>query len=250
LRVTDAHPDIKALNAQIDTLRRQLEKELAAAREEAMGDGVATATNPVYMEIQIALSNSNLKIAELDEELRQTRKKLGGLAEEVDRAPLLEGEFTRLTRDYDNYQKLYAEVLDSAERERIGRVGDEKDVINFNIINPPRAGFRPSSPNRPLLLSLVLLGSVLAGAAAGVGMFMLKPTIHLEKDLRDLVGYPVIGSVGMNFRSLGHSRGQAIRRFVSAAFVLFFVCGLVIFFEEDASAILRNTLEIAVKQAL
>ena len=243
LRVTESHPRVVALTEQIDSLRKQFEKELAEAAASAATDGASAATNPVYVEMQITLSNSNLKIAELDTEMNQLRAKIKKLQNEVDRAPKLESEFVRLSRDYDNYQVLYNEVLESSERERIGRVGEEQDVISFNIINPPRASVKPAAPNRPLLLAAVLVLAVGAGGGLALLLWFIKPTIHSEGQLADITRTAVIGSIGINYRTLGKSKGRSLILFGLSASVLVIACIAVIAVEETASLILRDAAQ-------
>ena len=245
LRVTDIHPDVVAISEQIRVLQLRLDQEMREVATDALADGVSTATNPVYVEIQLALSASNVKIAEIDSEMDQISERLNALKGEVDQAPGLESQFIRLTRDYQNYQELYNEVLESTERERIGRVGDEKDVISFNIINPPRASIKPAAPNRPLLLLAVIVVAVGVGASIALLQFLLRPTCHNESDLSSLVGFPVIGTVSLNYESSGiiRARGALAFGIASASLVGLFVC--IILAEEPASAWLRNTIQVA-----
>ncbi len=195
VRYTDRHPDVISMNVRIDALRQELKEELARMAQNTGNDGARTATNPVYIEMQIALSNSNLAIAALDREIAQTRKNYTQVQTEVNSAPQLENEFVRLNRDYQNYQRLYNEVSEQAERERIGRVGEEKDVISFNIINPPAASLEPVAPNRLLLALAVLMGAVGCGVGIALFLYQLKPSFQSVTELRSEVGLPVMGLV-------------------------------------------------------
>jgi polysaccharide chain length determinant protein (PEP-CTERM system associated) len=230
LRVTELHPDVRALEEQIAQLSVQLDAELARTIGRARQDGAASASNPVYVEIQIALSNANLKIAGLDGEIENVRNTISTLTQEVDEAPELESQFVQLSRDYDNYQSLYNEVLNQAERERIGRVGGEKDVISFNIIEPPRATFEPVSPNRPMLLTLVLLIGLGVGAALPLMLWLIKPTVHKTSDLQEMFPFPVLGSLSLDMRRARNSNFESLMLFgiASSSLILCFVSLLVL----------------------
>jgi len=126
LRVTSKHPDVRAMDEQLKLLRRELDAELLGNRGE---DGVeaSNSNNPVYQQIQLAMSESNVRLAEMGSQLEAKQREVNSLNALIDTAPKLEREFTALNRDYKKYQGLYDEVLVEAERERIGRVGETTD---------------------------------------------------------------------------------------------------------------------------
>lgn len=246
LRVTEVHPDVLALDEQISQLKQQLESELLDEAASTGLDGASSATNPVYVEIQIALSNSNLRLAGLEGEISQSKAQIARLRAEVDQAPELERVYINLTRDYANYQGLYNEVLNQSERERIGRVGDTKDVISFNTIDPPRAGLEPTSPNRPLLLTAILAVGLALGAGTAFVLWFVKPTIHNVGELANLARYPVIGTVRTNLAQVRQGKVGSILLFGSCLGGLILTYVAVVVVSAPASLWLRNTIELAI----
>lgn len=241
LRVTDRHPDVRAINEQVAQLRGQLKRELQNTSENTI-DGARSATNPVYVEIQIALSNANLQITQLSGEISHAGEKLAALRNEVDSAPELEREFVRLTRDYTNYQRLYSEVLEKAERERIGRVGEDKDIISFNVIDPPAVSLDPIAPKRGLLLFGVLIAAFGAAVAAAFFLWQLKPTFSDEKEVMDETGYPVLGTISLDLRHIGHSRKANVLRFAAATSVLILCFVGVLAIQDQAVSAIQTVL--------
>lgn len=201
LQYTDQHPDVVALNEQIGMLKKQLNDELASLASSV--DGVQAANNPLYVEIQLQLSTTNLKITALNSQISEANRKISELRSSVDTAPELDRRHTELTRDYQNYLALYSELLDTSERKRIGDVGDQQDVVTFNVINPPRANLQPVSPNRQLLLAAVLVLALGAGVGVGFLAYQLNPTFSDSQTLQDSLGVPVIGSVAYSFPAGG-----------------------------------------------
>jgi uncharacterized protein involved in exopolysaccharide biosynthesis len=53
----------------------------------------------------------------------------------------------------------------------------------------------PAWPNRPLLLSLVTLGGLVAGIAVAFLLSQLRRTITDRRVLRELTGLPLLGAV-------------------------------------------------------
>ena len=221
LSFTENHPDITGIDQQLVLLRAKLDEELASEAENRSVDGAKRATNPVYVQIQLKLSAANLQLAETESQLKSAQATVAELDERLNSAPEIERQFIALTRDYDKYQGLYEEVLLQAERERIGRVGEEQDVVTFNIIEPPYAGLDPVSPPRFVLLIGVF--GVAFGAAIALAFLMdqLKPTFGSENALAKM-NVPILGSVAMFVtpETQSRRRNDLLRfLFVTAAFV-------------------------------
>jgi polysaccharide chain length determinant protein (PEP-CTERM system associated) len=110
--------------------------------------------------------------------------------------PQVEQEFTQLMRDYDVYQKNYDALL--ARRESVamsGEVESKTDTVDFRVIDPPFVPSQPAWPNRPLLLSLVALGGLVAGIAVAFLLSQLRKTVTDRRVLRELTGLPLLGAV-------------------------------------------------------
>ncbi|MEZ5597657.1 MAG: hypothetical protein R3E84_14925 [Pseudomonadales bacterium] len=196
LSFTKEHPDVAGIDQQLDILRDQLNKELSEAATSQGPDGARQASNPVYVQIQLNLSQSNLAIAELDSQLSDARKAVQALETRMNSAPELERAFIELTRDYDKWRGLYDEVRLQAEKERIGRVGNEQDVITFNVIEPPKADITPVSPKRLILLIAVFVVSLAVAGGLTFVLNQLNPAYSSEGILAR-EGIPVLGSVSM-----------------------------------------------------
>ena len=97
------------------------------------------------------------------------------------------------------YKSLYDELLMRKERERMGSVGQERDVASFNIIDPPAAALEPVSPRRMLLLGGVLIMGLGAGGALAILLHQLHPVFHDARTLSEVTGRPVLGTISMTW---------------------------------------------------
>ena len=71
-------------------------------------------------------------------------------------------------------------------------------VMGFRVIDPPHVPLAPSSPDRPLLISMALLAALGGGFGAALLISQLRPTINDERRLREVVnGLPVLGTIGL-----------------------------------------------------
>lgn len=215
LSFTAEHPDVAGIDQQLEILREQLEKELAKGIAEGGVDGARSATNPVYMQIQLQLGQSNLAITELDSQLGDARITVQELETRLRSAPEIERRYLELTRDYDKWRGLYDQVRMQAEKERIGRVGEEQDVVTFNIIEPPEAELNPVSPPRMLLLMAVLVLSIGVAVVLAFVLDQINPAFSTERQLARMK-IPVAGSVSMFVTPEVTARRSAdLRRFIA-----------------------------------
>ncbi len=197
LQFTDQHPDVVAtlrLLAQLEE-KRQQERQQHAASSDA-----ARQYNPLFHQMKVALAESEARVAALRARVEAMQQRQAQLQDQRNAVPELEGQLGQLTRDYhinkENYEKLIAR-RESAKLS--GELTTTTEMMSFKIIDPPTLPQRPIGPNRALYYSLVLLFSLLAGAAAALGLAELRPTFRSPAELRAATGFRVLGTVAMNW---------------------------------------------------
>jgi polysaccharide chain length determinant protein (PEP-CTERM system associated) len=200
LTYTERHPDIVAINEQLEQLYAKTESDRAALADAVSGiEGVANSTNPVYQSVQIALNEAGVRIAGVRSQIAQRDAMIRQFNDQVNTIPEVEAKYAELTRDYAQYKSLYDELLLRKERERMGTVGDDQDVVTFNIIDPPSASLEPVAPKRGLLLIVVLVMGFGAGAAVAFLIHKFHPVFHDARTLGEVTGRPVLGVVSMTW---------------------------------------------------
>jgi polysaccharide chain length determinant protein (PEP-CTERM system associated) len=201
LSFTDRHPDVVALNEQLEQLYVQQEAERAARIRSGGGmEGAENATNPVYQTAQIALNDSSVKIVGLQSKLTQHRAAVEQLREQIDTIPEVEAQLAALTRDYDQYRALYSEILLRKERERMGKVDNDSDVVSFDVTAPPTVGLEPVGPKRTLMIFGVLIFGLGAGGGLAFVLSQAHPVFLDTEGLRRFMARPVLGQVSMTLR--------------------------------------------------
>jgi polysaccharide chain length determinant protein (PEP-CTERM system associated) len=196
LKYTDTHPDIVSIRKTLEELQR--EKTAAAAK--ATGGGRRAYSpldlNPVYQQMKLQLSQVDVELAQLQAEYSDQAGVVGGLRRKVDIIPAIEAELKRLTRDYDVTKTQYDELLQRVETARLSEAAEQsKSDITFRIIDPPTVPSLPVGPNRPLLITVVLLFALVAGAGLAMALNLLQPVFYTGKDLERRFGVPVLGSI-------------------------------------------------------
>ncbi|MGA7951673.1 MAG: XrtA system polysaccharide chain length determinant, partial [Thiobacillaceae bacterium] len=160
LQYTERHPDVQAARRLIAKLEEQKKQEMAQQKADPAGSKVQ---NPVYQQLTIAIAEADANVASLKARVGEYQRRYDELRKASNMIPEVEQEYTQLTRNYDVYKQNYAALL--ARRESATMSGDvesKTNTVDFRVIDPPRVPFEPAWPNRPLLISLVPLGGLLA----------------------------------------------------------------------------------------
>lgn len=195
LSYTERHPDIVAINEQLEQLYKKRAEMLAIANQSNGTEGLVNATNPIYQNIQIALNQSNAEIAAMSSEIAQHEAVVQNLNDQINVIPDVEAEYSQLNRNYEQYRSLYAELLVQKERDRMGSAGEDREVVNFNVIEPPAASLEPVAPKRSFFLAFVLFFGVGCGAAVGFLKHISEPVFADVQTLRKVTGRPVLSYV-------------------------------------------------------
>lgn len=205
LRYTETHPDIVAIHRSIKQLKDQKAQEAKNRKPPPPG---APPQNPVIQQLTVALATAEANVASMSARVAEYQRRFDALRAAANRIPQVDAEYTQLTRDYDVNKKNYESLL--ARRESAAITGDmeaNNNVMNFRVIDPPQVPSSPSAPNRPALVSGVLVGALAAGVLFAFLMSQIRPTIGDERKLRLVSGLPVFGTVVMAW-----SKAQMRRR--------------------------------------
>lgn len=189
---TDAHPDVIALKSQIAAA------QAAAAREPMTGGGGGgSVTNPLYLSLKAMQADKAAQVAALGQRRAQIQGDLAALNAKLNQAPQVAAEQGQIDRDYQVLKDQYSKLLADREQLRISSSAQtQTDTVKFSIIDPPTQPRAPSSPNRPMLLTAVLIVGIGGGAAVAFLLAKLRTTFDTASRLEKASGMPVIGSIG------------------------------------------------------
>jgi polysaccharide chain length determinant protein (PEP-CTERM system associated) len=187
---TDSYPDVIALKSQLAAAQ-------AAARNEPAGASVGGSPNPMYLSLKSMQADKQATVAALTQQRDQIQHDLDQLDAKLTDDPGVAAQQAQIERNYqvmkDQYDKLLADREDVKLR---GQVQTQTDAIKFTVIDPPNSPSVPTSPNRPLLLTGVLLVGLLGGIGVAFALGQLKTTYPTAARLEKASGMPVIGSIG------------------------------------------------------
>ncbi len=187
---TDSHPDVIAMKNQIASLRG------AASAPSNAGAGSYRTPNPAYSSLQSMQADRSAAVAALRSRKAALEGDVSRLMGRQSAEPGVQAEYERISQDYDVLKQQYDKLL--AERENIrlrGDVEQESDLTQFRVVTPPSASRVPAAPNRPLLLTGVLLLGLGGGAGIAFAMSQLRTSFPTPAALERASGLPVIGSI-------------------------------------------------------
>ncbi|HEX9946417.1 MAG TPA: XrtA system polysaccharide chain length determinant [Allosphingosinicella sp.] len=195
---TDSHPDVVRLRNQIARLRP------LAAREPA---GAGSMPNPSWVSLRAMVAEKEGQVSAAATRKAQLQADLGQLGTRQASEPGVAAEQERLNRDYDVLKKQYDKLLEDRDQVRLRTdVRSQTDAVKFKVIDPPSHPSVPLTPNRPLLLTLILFVGLAAGAGAAFVLGQIQTTFPTQTRLADATGLPVLGSIGEVFTEAKRSR--------------------------------------------
>ncbi|MCC5794973.1 MAG: hypothetical protein JJT85_09600 [Chromatiales bacterium] len=222
---TERHPRVIAVSATLESLYRVRDEERARAAESAAGRGsqlqAGQEVNPVWLELQVALSQADVELAALRSALREREQVVASLRDMIDTMPDVEAQLGRLDRDYNVIRAQYDQLVQRLESARIGEeLQVDTEAVKFEIIDPPRIPLRPTGPPRALYYSFVLLLAIGAGGGLAFLLSLHRPVYFMAQRLSGQTGLPIFGRISY---SGGHSFSTANMVLFSLPVVLLFL---------------------------
>jgi polysaccharide chain length determinant protein (PEP-CTERM system associated) len=220
LKYTENHPIIVSMESEIKLLKKRQDEE-----EKLSGSSAALAMSSPYVQsIKIQKNEIDTEIATINSRIAAYEKKLKHENDQFNSRLTIETEMANLNRGYETIKKNYLELIDRREQARMsGSVDSEVSALKFKIVDPANMPDKPSSPNRMILYSVVLVFGVLAGLALALSMVFIRPSFVEAKHLRDVTGLPILGTVSevVSETKAKENRSRLVK-FILANVMLFF----------------------------
>lgn len=226
LRFTDKHPDVVAARETIEQLKLRRAAEMEALRRGDPNAAVASgaSSSPVYQSIQLALNQTDVEIVSLRRQLSDHQNKVAELRKMLDTMPQVEAEYQRLNRDYSVTKANYTALVERLEKSRLSEEATTSGSVRFDVIEPPTAPFKPTSPMRSLLILGVFAAALAVGGGVAFLFHQLRPVFTSARSLQAFTDLPVLGTVSMAWLDQQHvKRRRSYWRYSAAVFALLVV---------------------------
>ena len=195
LQYTEEHPDIIATRRLVAQLQAQKKEEMKKGRPDPNA-----AASPMMQQLSVSLSDAESRVAALRARVNEYQTRVTTLKSQSVTAPEIEAQLVQLNRDYTVNRENYQQLLQRREQAKLsGDLTSATDMLSFRVIEPPLAATKPSGPNRLALFSGVFALALAAGLVGAFLMSQVRPTFLSHATLRDVTGFPVLGSINMHW---------------------------------------------------
>jgi polysaccharide chain length determinant protein (PEP-CTERM system associated) len=229
LKYTEDHPDVKATRKQMAQVEAEAAKASGGAGKSGGGTSKGEVANLVYEQIKLRLVDAEAAVAAVQRRLDEAQSDEERIQKVAASAPGVLVQAQDLDRDYSILKRNYQELVARREATAIANAADTKtEKIQFRIVDPPQVPVLPAAPNRPMLVSMVLLFGIGGGLAVPLALTQIDRSFATIGQLRNL-GLPILGSVSR--LSLGAARRRAVIQLAgvcASTFLLIAVYGTLI----------------------
>jgi polysaccharide chain length determinant protein (PEP-CTERM system associated) len=202
IRYTEVHPEVIALRKALVELREKRADRKAEYVQEQSNDDMAVSRslseNPVYHEMRLRLADAESEMATQQARTETLREKIEQFQAAVDEVLQVESEQNQLNRDYGILSSNHQQLMTRLEQARMTRQVDTSvDTVRFRTLDPPKVPEQPAGPNRVAMSSSIFGGALAAGLGLAFLLAQLRPVFFDRRQLSEISGVPVIGSVNM-----------------------------------------------------
>jgi polysaccharide chain length determinant protein (PEP-CTERM system associated) len=219
--VVQARWEVEQMEARIATMRRAARKAKEGSARGAADSSTSKSTPDLVStdldagdlgRLRGQVASIDLEIVALKRESANTTHTIDQIQRKVERLPQREQELISLSRDYDNIKKSYEELLRKKLDSQVSQKLEEKQKgEQFQVLEPANLPSLPFKPNRPMILGLALLASLVIGVGGAFGLEMLDPTLRGAREFRNLFDMPILACLPV-IDNAEYRRRIAVRR--------------------------------------
>ncbi|MGO9864393.1 MAG: GumC family protein [Terriglobales bacterium] len=196
-RYTDDYPDVIKTKADIAEVEKKLkEVNAAAAKSTDSGDQASASEPPEIRQLRLQIHQYQNVIDQSTADQKRLQSQIVIYQARTNMSPAIEEQYKLLTRDNDNAQAFYKDLMAKKSSAGLGsNMEIDQEGEQMNIMAPAGLPESPSFPNRPLFAA--------AGMGAGLGLGFLiailleftDKSIRTEKDAAAATDLPLLISV-------------------------------------------------------
>jgi polysaccharide chain length determinant protein (PEP-CTERM system associated) len=197
-RYTDDHPDVIKTKADINEVKKKLaEINNAASTATDTTQQKANASEPPEIrQLRLQIHQYENVIAQASGDQKRLQSQIQVYQNRTAMSPGIEEQYKLLTRDYDNAQNLYRDLLTKkSSSELAANMESQQQGEQMHVLNPAGLPSDPSFPNRPLFAGGGLGAGLALGIAIAIWLEIRDRSIRTEKDAAAAMDLPLLVSV-------------------------------------------------------
>ena len=193
------HPDVLAKQAQIDSVQKDMDAQLAEWKERIAEKEKKLKTRPdlgaAQVQAEIKLIESEIKRQQ--KLLSDSETAIATITDRINRVPGSDVQLGAIDREYETKKTAYDKLLSEQQKIALGaEAASQQQSEGIEVIDPANLPSKPVAPKRLMLAGM--------GIVAGLGLGLLLTaifeiplllTIQSTEDARHYTGLPVLISV-------------------------------------------------------
>lgn len=206
IKFTENHPEVISINRLIESLKEKKESKQDTIVESDL-IGPQKMSNPYVQTLKIAFDNAEAEVAAIQALITSINKRIMEVEEGLNDRLAIETEMKNLNRDYQTISSKYSELLERREQAHITEnVDDQTSRLKFKIADPPTKPTKPSSPNRILFYTLILVGGIAVGFGVAFLIYFIRPVFMSTRQVRVVTGLPSLGGVSLTNQGISKAK--------------------------------------------
>jgi len=196
-RYTDDHPDVVKTKSDIAEVKKKLAEVNKASENADPATDKASASEPVDIrQLRMQIHQYNDMITAANRDQKHLQEEINSYQGKVSLSPAVEEQYKQLTRDYDNSQKTYQELLTKkSSADLTVRMNNQSQGERMFPLNPANLPDAPSFPNRLLFAAGGLGSGLVIGMGLALWLELRDKAIRNEADVVASLQMPVLVSL-------------------------------------------------------
>ncbi|WP_444995811.1 XrtA system polysaccharide chain length determinant [Aliikangiella sp. IMCC44359] len=196
LNYLDTYPDVVQVKSQINTLNKEIEKEIKRRESKSTSTKRYNSDSPIFQDIQRQITKAKTQISTLKSDKSETEKLLVIEQERMARINAVDAELAELSRDYKVNQDIYQKLLRQRENANISMTIDaENQGLTIKVQEEATLPVIPSGLRYIHIVAIGLILSILIPAGTALGLSIIDGKVRDESILTDKLLLPVLASV-------------------------------------------------------
>jgi polysaccharide chain length determinant protein (PEP-CTERM system associated) len=192
----DTYPDVVATKANIASLEKEIASEASSASDPAKNPKPNANESAQATTLRAQIHAYEETIATKTHAQEELQNQISLYRSRVQQSPMVEENYTELTRGYKTAQDAYDALLkEQHDAEMSGDLNRQQQGEYFHVLDPANLPSKPSFPNRMMFTA----GGLAGGLGLGLGLtlfFELKDTsLKSERDVEFSLRLPVLAMI-------------------------------------------------------
>lgn len=201
-RYTNNYPDVVKLKGNIAELQKTVNSVNASGTGHALSPQSSQAKAPSYAEpaqirqLRQDIRQYNQAIQDDTKQQAELDKKINAYQARVQMSPVIEQQYTELTRNYQTALEFYRNLLTKQAQANMGaNLQKRQQAESFRVIDAASFSGSPAGPNRRFYVGAGMIGGLCLALAIALWLELRDKLIRSERDIEFYLQAPTLAAI-------------------------------------------------------